>query len=232
MLHEVTRPLSPAERADLEKRIRAFPQPKSFRARMALGCLGYTVGIVVFFLPLYFLGWLSGGEWLLVVFTFIVFLGLLICLAIPVASSWEALREKSPAELDAEMQIQSMQACLQEGMVTELRVEAVGVVTILTKDGPAYLFDVGDERCLFVRQGHVVVGEDGCPAASFTVLRSSDGTYVIGVSERGGKLTPTRHIAMSELGAGVEFPEDFAVLPGNHQEVLAALLNDPNLHGV
>ena len=229
MLQETIRPLRDGERADLEQKLAALPRPQRVRVRVAKGCLLYTLGTLLFFLPFYYFETVSQGEWVIMVASYLGFLGLLIALAIPVASTWNALRDKSPEEILSEHGLTGADVCLREGQVREVRVQAVSAQRITFSDTTAYLLDLGNGHSLFAEPGSLIQRPDLSPAAGFTVVQSLDAGYLLGVGDFEGSLAPMAGIAYPGPGDRGRFPASFVRLPHPSSEVLAEADASPPL---
>jgi hypothetical protein len=121
-----------------------------------------------------------------------------------------------------------LKADLQDGSASVLTVTAAQVVVIEQSEdeGSAYIFDLGDGTCLFLRGGDDYE-PDGAPwpARRFEIVRTASGWY-LGVFGAEEALEPVRTIPMSEMPESFwfsEHPASETVIPGSPEDVLRSL---------
>lgn len=123
-----------------------------------------------------------------------------------------------------------LKADLADGHVSVLTVTAAQVVMIEQSEdeGSAYIYDLGDGTCLFLRGNDYEEEHDGpWPARRFEIVRSASGWF-LGVSGVEEALEPARTIPMSEMPKNFwssHEPASETVIAGSPEEVLTSLQN-------
>jgi hypothetical protein len=110
-----------------------------------------------------------------------------------------------------------------------LRVTAtqVAVIEQSEDEGSAYIYDLGDGSCLFLRGDEYAPGDnDPWPARRFQVVRTAWSGWFLGVFGAEEPLEPVLTIPMSEMPESFAFseePRSETILPGSPDEVLTKL---------
>jgi hypothetical protein len=116
---------------------------------------------------------------------------------------------------------------LEDGRVTVRRVRAVAVVEIepLEDEGTGYVFDLGDGRVLFFKEGFFPDDEEApWPNTDFEIVRAAADGRLLGVRGHGTALPPLRVVPHDDVDPEKGWDEREEVLQMSVDEALSTIL--------